>query len=101
MKRTTNLFNQNGLILILLFIAIISILFRSWGTFSALPYMYHSDEPKHIIRIIKIFETGNLNPHFFNYPSMFLYVNAFSYFPYYYIGHFFDFSSDPTVLRKE
>jgi len=73
------------------FAVIITILFmafllRIWGIDYDLPYIYHPDEPGYIIISQNIFKTGDLNPHFFNYPSLFFYINAFAYIPYYLVG---------------
>jgi 4-amino-4-deoxy-L-arabinose transferase-like glycosyltransferase len=51
-----------------------------------LPYIYHPDEPSYIAISQRIFQTGDLNPHFFNYPSLFFYINALAYIPYYALG---------------
>lgn len=68
------------------FVTLIAILVRVWGVNYDLPYIYHPDEPGYIIIIQNIFKTGDLNPHFFNYPSLFFYVNALAYIPYYLFG---------------
>jgi len=59
---------------------------RIWGIGYDLPYIYHPDEPNYITISQNIFKTGDLNPHFFSYPSLFFYVNAFAYLPYYLLG---------------
>lgn len=65
---------------------IISIGFRVWGVHYDLPYIYHPDEPVSIEISQNMFVTGDLNPHFFGYSSLPLYINALAYFPYYYFG---------------
>jgi len=72
--------------LTLLGLVVASMSLRLWGAFSDLPYIFHPDEPRYISVIQGIFKTGDLNPHFFNYPSMFLYINALGYLPYYFFG---------------
>jgi 4-amino-4-deoxy-L-arabinose transferase-like glycosyltransferase len=57
-----------------------------WGVNYDLPYIYHPDEPGYIVISQNIFKTGDLNPHFFNYPSLFFYINALAYIPYYLLG---------------
>ena len=48
-----------------------------------LPTIFHPDEPA-IIRISReMFATGDLHPHFFDYPSLIFYSNALAYTPYY------------------
>ncbi|RMG90255.1 MAG: phospholipid carrier-dependent glycosyltransferase [Chloroflexi bacterium] len=59
---------------------------RIWGANYDLPYIYHPDEPRYITISQNIFKTGDLNPHFFNYPSLFFYINALAYIPYYLLG---------------
>lgn len=59
---------------------------RLWGIAFGLPYLYHPDEPGYVSIAQNIFKTGDLNPHFFNYPSLFFYLNALAYVPYYLIG---------------
>ncbi|MGC9395989.1 MAG: ArnT family glycosyltransferase [Anaerolineae bacterium] len=41
-----------------------------------LPYLAHTDEPTQYNPAINILRTGDLNPHFFNYPSLTIYLNA-------------------------
>ena len=41
-----------------------------------LPYLAHTDEPTQYNPAITILKTGDLNPHFFNYPSLTIYLNA-------------------------
>ncbi len=62
---------------------------RIWGVNHDLPFIYHADEPRYVAIIQGIFKTGDLNPHFFNYPSLFLYVNSLAYIPYYLLGKLF------------
>lgn len=59
---------------------------RVWGIDFGLPYLYHPDEPGYVAIAQNIVKTGDLNPHFFNYPSLFFYLNALAYVPYYVIG---------------
>jgi hypothetical protein len=41
-----------------------------------LPYLAHTDEPTQYNPAIQILRTGDLNPHFFNYPSLTIYLDA-------------------------
>ncbi|MDD2922437.1 MAG: glycosyltransferase family 39 protein [Anaerolineales bacterium] len=59
---------------------------RIRGANYGLPYVYHPDEPLYINISQNIFKSGDLNPHFFLYPSLFFYINAFAYIPYYLAG---------------
>ena len=72
--------------LLLTVICLIAIGMRVWGIAYDLPNIYHPDEPRYIVIGQTIFRTGDLNPHFFNYPSLLFYVNSLSYIPYYLIG---------------
>jgi 4-amino-4-deoxy-L-arabinose transferase-like glycosyltransferase len=67
-------------------ILLIALLVRLWGASSGLPYIYHPDEPVYINIFQNIFKKGDLNPHFFNYPSLFFYINSLAYVPYYLFG---------------
>ena len=57
-----------------------------WSIHFGLPYLYHPDEPGYVTIAQDIFKTGDLNPHFFNYPSLFFYIHALAYIPWYGIG---------------
>jgi 4-amino-4-deoxy-L-arabinose transferase-like glycosyltransferase len=72
--------------IILATILLLAFLLRIWTINYDLPFIYHPDEPRYITISQNIFKTGDLNPHFFNFPSLFLYINASSYIPYYFIG---------------
>jgi 4-amino-4-deoxy-L-arabinose transferase-like glycosyltransferase len=63
-----------------------ALLVRWWGTDFGLPYLTHPDEPGYVSIAQNIFKTGDLNPHFFNYPSLFFYLNTLAYIPYYLVG---------------
>ncbi len=67
-------------------ILLMAIGLRIWGISYDLPYIYHPDESGYITRSQHIFKTGDLNPHFFNYPSLFFYINSLAYVPYYLFG---------------
>jgi 4-amino-4-deoxy-L-arabinose transferase-like glycosyltransferase len=67
-------------------IIIVSLAIRIWGINYDLPYIYHPDEPHSLTVSQNIFKTGDLNPHFFEYPSVFFYINALAYIPYYLFG---------------
>ncbi len=80
MKRNTGESILVGIILLT------SLAVRVWGVNYDLPYIYHPDEPVYITISQNIFKSGDLNPHFFNYPSLFFYINALAYVPYYLFG---------------
>lgn len=64
-------------------ILLVALLLRGWGLNYDLPYVYHPDEPVNVAISGNIFRSGDLNPHFFGYPSLFFYANAAAYVPYY------------------
>jgi 4-amino-4-deoxy-L-arabinose transferase-like glycosyltransferase len=78
---------RKGEYFVLLVIILFGLVIRVIGFNYDLPYIYHPDEPTNIRVIQRIFK-GDLNPHFFNYPSLFFYINAVAYIPYYLYGKF-------------
>lgn len=76
-----------------------ALLLRVWAIGYDLPYIYHADEPVYIGISQTIFKTRDLNPHFFNYPSLFFYANSLAYLPYYAAGKLLGvFNSPQDVL---
>jgi len=49
-------------------------------------YIYHPDEHALVERAAAILRTGDYNPHWFNYPSLYIYLQAFGYIPYFLIS---------------
>jgi len=76
--------NRESILIGIILLTALSV--RLWGVNYDLPYIYHPDEPGYIAISQNIFKTGDLNPHFFNYPSLFFYINALAYIPYYLLG---------------
>lgn len=68
-----------------------------------LPAIFHPDEPA-VIRISReMFATGDLHPHFFDYPSLIFYTNALAYTPLYLGGRLsgaFDSRADILPLES-
>jgi 4-amino-4-deoxy-L-arabinose transferase-like glycosyltransferase len=61
----------------MVFLAIVLLIafsLRTWGINYDLPYIFHPDEPFSMGIILNIFRSGNLNPHFYDYPSLFFYI---------------------------
>lgn len=54
-----------------------------WGASARIgaPFVYHPDEPDVVGRAVKMLVTGDLNPHWFHYPTlpMYLYAAAFKF----------------------
>lgn len=51
-------------------------LLRFWALGAHLPFSPGVDEPEVMERAVRIMKTGDLNPHFFDYPSLYIYVEA-------------------------
>ena len=85
-------------VLLLIMVISVALLLRIWGLSYDLPYVYHPDEPGLITIIQNIFKTGDLNPRFFHYPSLFFYINAVSYIPYYLFGKFLGYFKNKTDI---
>jgi 4-amino-4-deoxy-L-arabinose transferase-like glycosyltransferase len=79
-------------------ILLIALVVRIWGISHDLPYIYHPDEPGYVNISQTIFKTGDLNPHFFNYPSLFFYINSFAYIPYYLFGKLLGVFASPSSI---
>ncbi|OGR88217.1 MAG: hypothetical protein A3A86_04285 [Elusimicrobia bacterium RIFCSPLOWO2_01_FULL_60_11] len=61
---------------------------RFWGIGWGLPYEYQAEEYK-IIKYAFRMGSGDLNPHFFEYPSLYLYFMLFLFGQYYLVGRLF------------
>ena len=48
---------------------------RTWSASYGLPDLYHPDEPRIVERAVR-FHQGDLNPRFFNWPSLYMYLLA-------------------------
>lgn len=70
----------------LLGVCLLALLLRAWGLDFGLPSLYHPDEPTHVTIVERIIKTGDLNPHFFDYPSLFFYIHTLAYLPYFLAG---------------
>ena len=75
--------NKTVRIIAFLTIIAIGVLLRVWGIAYDVPYIYHPDEPTNIIISQNIVKNGDVNPHFFRYPSLFFYIRAAGYVPFY------------------
>jgi 4-amino-4-deoxy-L-arabinose transferase-like glycosyltransferase len=56
---------------------------RVWSIGFDLPNLYHRDEAKYVSIPLRILKTGDYNPHFFNYPTLFFYLLALVYIVYF------------------
>jgi 4-amino-4-deoxy-L-arabinose transferase-like glycosyltransferase len=59
--------------LLLAAIGLVALLLRVYGIEFGLPLHYHIDETRVMSRVMKMVTTGDLNPHFFHYPSFIFY----------------------------
>ena len=80
-------------------ILLLALALRLYAVNHRLPYIYHPDEPLHLRIAWRIFITGDWNPDFFNYPSLFLYANVVAYWLYYGVGHLLGWlpAADPSA----
>jgi 4-amino-4-deoxy-L-arabinose transferase-like glycosyltransferase len=51
-------------------------LLRFWALPHGIPFSLQVDEPEVMERAIRMMKTGNFNPEFFDYPSLYMYVEA-------------------------
>ncbi len=47
---------------------------RYWTINAGIPYAVSTDEPQIMSRVLRMMQTGDFNPHFFDYPSLYLYA---------------------------
>ncbi|MEJ5310793.1 MAG: phospholipid carrier-dependent glycosyltransferase [Anaerolineae bacterium] len=90
---------RKHVVLTIVCIIITSIVLRVWGINYDLPYIYHPDEPVSISISRNMFVTGDLNPHFFGYSSLPLYINALAYIPYYFLGKLLGVFQTPNDIQ--
>ncbi|HEX2297919.1 MAG TPA: glycosyltransferase family 39 protein, partial [Pseudonocardiaceae bacterium] len=57
-------------------VLLLALVVRLVGLSADLPMMHHPDEPVNLRVIDAMVTNGDPNPHFFNYPSLFLYLQA-------------------------
>jgi len=55
---------------LLLLALVLRLMGAKWG----LPLVYHPDEPGYVATVLGMLQTGDFNPHRFDYPSLFLYL---------------------------
>ena len=58
---------------------------RLWGLFHDLPFSYYGDE-LHLMKRSMAMGTGDLNPHWFHKPALFMYLWLFAYGLYFLVG---------------
>lgn len=82
----------------LVVILAVGFLVRVWGLDFGLPFPEARPDESTIIRHALAFFSGDPNPHFFNYPSLYLYLLFALYLGYFLIGKGFGFFSSPDDL---
>lgn len=65
--------------ILLCIICVPAFFIRFMGIRFGFPLLVHPDEPQLILRGMEIIKTGDLNPHFFNYPSLYIYLQSIVY----------------------
>ena len=66
--------NRSRLGLVLALLA--AVLLRFWALPQGIPFALGVDEPEVMERAVRMMKTGDFNPHFFDYPSLYMYVQA-------------------------
>jgi 4-amino-4-deoxy-L-arabinose transferase-like glycosyltransferase len=84
--------------LILLGVMVVGLVLRLGGLSYGLPYLYHPDEPLGATVALNMLKTGDLNPHFFGYGSLFFYLNALAYIPYFLLGRLLNVFHSPADI---
>src|SRR3989304_6108095 len=79
-------------------ILLLGVTLRFWGINFGLPYTYSSDEPTYLITMLQIIRSGDLNPHWWLYPSLMFYLNVFALLGYWLVGRFFGVFATPADL---
>ena len=51
-------------------------LLRFWALPQGVPFSVRVDEPEVMVRAVRMMKTGDFNPHFFDYPTLYMYVQA-------------------------
>jgi 4-amino-4-deoxy-L-arabinose transferase-like glycosyltransferase len=69
---------------------------RVLGISDNLPYINHPDEPAVADRALKMIQTGDFNPHYFVYPSLYYYMQAVVY-----VVRFFALVSTGQIVRLD
>lgn len=77
-------------------IALLALSLRIWGIGTGLPYLYHPDEAGKVCIAQRMLKTGDLNPHYFRKPGLFIYLNALAYVPYYLTGRLLGIFQQPN-----
>ena len=55
-------------------VLVIAAVLRFWALGSGIPFAVGVDEPDIMTRVVRMMKSGDLNPHFFDYPGLYFYV---------------------------
>lgn len=67
-----NVLRRNGTMVVLGGIRITAFMIRIAGTAFGLPYTHHRDEMATVQKALTMPQTGDYNPHFFDYPTLYI-----------------------------
>jgi hypothetical protein len=62
--------------IILACVLILAAVLRFWALGHGIPYALGVDEPEVLERAVNMMRSGSLHPHFFDYPALFIYIQA-------------------------
>jgi hypothetical protein len=79
---------------LVLWLVVLAFGLRVWGSNWGLPELYHPDENKIVNRALA-FGKGDLNPHYFGWPSLQMYVMFFIYGCYFIVGSLWGVFASP------
>lgn len=79
MVRWSRLYKKHNWLFDLCVLATLAGVLRLWGLGFDLPNLYHRDEARYVSIPLNILKSGDFNPHFFNYPTLFFYLLAVAY----------------------
>src|SRR6186713_2319560 len=51
-------------------------LLRFWALPQGVPFSVQVDEPEVLLRAVRMMKTSDFNPHFFDYPTLYMYLQA-------------------------
>jgi 4-amino-4-deoxy-L-arabinose transferase-like glycosyltransferase len=57
-------------------VMVLAALLRFWALGQGIPFSVGPDEPEVMERAVRMMKTGDLNPHFYDYPALYMYVQA-------------------------
>ena len=60
---------------LLIVVLLVAAVLRFWGLARGIPYAVGVDEPEIMARVVTMMRTGDLNPHFFDYPGLLFYLH--------------------------